>query len=500
MTALREAWSAAWTQLPPDVHAVMTKDQDGIRLPSDRAVRGFFYRAFRSELPASMRTRSKVYGENSVGPLEIDQIDQAVKGVADRLVRTARFLRTFEALATQDGLGVGDKREALLSFSFDKAGEHDDLSPEESDRLLDEFLGLPGTHRLRRLLDDDDVAAELERALAARPLPSPSPFGEDLADARGVLVSFLDDEHQRYSAAAVPDDDDVHPDTAARWAQVQASDVGRWHVFAPVVGLTSFPVPVRPAVRDPRRRAARAGEGSYVEHWLDTSLERRVWGALDIERADRVGLPDERVLLEQELDRAVAPLGLADRDSQALVALGIALVTGLDKVNPGSRASRIVGRKFEVWLQIQKDLAERASIPGLVLNLVDDPVEWYIAALWRRAHGHDVRGTVAHTPHEVMRTLIGIGSTASRRLGELSLRLSNELRRETRDIVGERVEAVVLHALSIGEDPTELHSMCWHGDPRDPADVAQWASWAAEAGQPVSLRQLVRWRERNMPL
>lgn len=499
MTALREAWSAAWTQLPADVHAVMTKDKDGLRLPNDRVVRGFFARAFGSELPASMRTRPKVYGETPVGPLEVDQIDQAVKGVADRLVRTARLLSTFDELATQNRLRVGDKREALLSFAFDKAGEHDDLDREEADRLLDEFLEIPGTRGLTRLLDDDEVAAELQRALAECTLPVPEPFGEALDEARGILVAFLDDEHQRFSAAALSDDAEPHPESTARWQEVRASDVGRWHVFAPTVGLTSFPSPGLPTAREPRPQVAQAGEASYVKHWLDTSLERRLWGALSVSRDDRVGLPDERVLLDQELDRAVAPLGLAERDSQALLALGIALMIGLDKRSPDSRAAKIVGRQFAGWLQVQRALAGSASIPGLVLNLVDDPVEWYVAALWRRAHGHDVRGTVAHTPHEVMRTLIGIGSTASRRLGELSLRLSNELRRETRDLLGERVEAVILHAISDGADPTEIHSICWHGDPQDPADAAQWASWAADAGQTVTLTQLVRWRERNEP-
>jgi hypothetical protein len=498
VTSLREAWSDAWAQLPQDVHDAMTKEKDGLRLPSDRAIKGFFARAFGSELPTSMRTRPNVYGSTEVGPLEVDQIDLAVKAVSDRLVRTALFLRTFEKLATQDRLRVGDKREALLSFAFDKASEYDQLEVDKADALLDEFLAIPSPSVVTRLLNDDDAAAKLESALATRSLPSPEPFGDAFAQARGVLVAFLNDEHLRYSATAISTE--PHADTTTRWEAVRNSDIARWHSIAQGVGLTSLPAPQMPPVRDPRGNDANAVEATYIDHWLDSSLERRLRGALDVNRDARLGLPDERTLLEFELDRAVAPLGLADRDSQVLLALGIALVIGLDQDEPDTRASAIVGGQFARWFAVQKILAGQASIPDHIVNIVDDPVDWYISSLWRRAHGHDVRGTVAHTPQEVWRTLIGIGSTASRRLGELSRKLSNQLRRETRDTIGERVEAVIHHALSIGVDPADLHDFCWDADPADPADVAQWDAWAAGAGVRVTLKQLVQWREKNRPL
>ena len=198
-----------------------------------------------------MRTRPYVYGTTGVGPLEVDQIDLAVKAVSERLVRTARFLRTFERLATQDRLRVGDKREALLSFAFDKAGEYDRPRTRSggcSARRLPrdpEPLGPHEAPRRRR------PAGDLETDLATDHCPVPNPSGMTFEAARGVLLAFLNDEHLRYSAPTPPSRTRT---PATRWEAARNSDVARWHVLAHGVGLTSLPAPQMATCPRPTRK------------------------------------------------------------------------------------------------------------------------------------------------------------------------------------------------------------------------------------------------------
>ena len=196
-------------------------------------------------------------GSADVGPLEVDQIDLAVK--ASPITSSARRGSCGRSRCWRPRAGfVSATGERHCSRSPSTRPGSTTSSSRRGRSAARRIPRDPSPSVLTKLLDDDGWQATSRPTLP--PIASVSPaVRRRLRAARGVLVAFLNDEHLRYSAAATSAE--LHPDTAARWEAARSSDVARWHVLAQGVGLTSLPVPRRPPVRDPRGKRRQRPRG-----------------------------------------------------------------------------------------------------------------------------------------------------------------------------------------------------------------------------------------------
>ncbi len=524
MTRLNAAWSNAWELLPSEAHEVLTKTKYGRQLPNDRAVRGIFSMAF-SDLPTKHRSNPEINGTRDINQIEAAEIARQVAEQADRLVSTVRLLRILQQKVTRESLGVGDKRESLLAFAWVKSEEYDEhASEDEIDELLDEFLRVPNSTGVSRLLDDDEVTEEIARDLAVVDFPArPADGGQ--GDGWDTLADFLDDaDLASYDHAAAPPPSE---ESIRRWQAVLAADLNGWHWRAQALGLTEDDEPQRPVVRERRPRVPTAVDDGMVR-WLDSSLERRVCGALKGRRILRVGLPGELELVQAEVNRAAAPLGLQSREARAVMALGAALMILVQSQPYGAAASvqgdglastaasSIVGAQFRKWRRIRAETSGVSGFPRAdtapvfedssgvqvedrIVNAFEDPVGWYCTLLWRRIHGHEVRNGLPSGPVEAWSLLTGLALTATGRLDELAVKLGSQATKPVASTINERVDTVLSNLLASGISPEVLHAFCIKADAEDAMHRKQWREWTRDLAVRLSLREFVTWRNPHVP-
>ncbi|MFD5403222.1 hypothetical protein [Streptomyces griseorubiginosus] len=166
----------------------------------------------------------------------------------------------------------------------------------------------------------------------------------------------------------------------------------------PHLGLTAHPVPPRPEV-------GRSASTATLPEPFDRTLLERLFTVLQAS-THREHLPTVPELVEREVGRSCAPLGLHDESLRVTVVLGGRLAVGLDPLGTGgsvagtTAAHRIVNSRWQREASVLR--ARRMTVSpdpdpdgGGVLNALaqDLRTPWaaYMRRLWVRLHGRDVR-------------------------------------------------------------------------------------------------------------
>lgn len=434
MSALRGVWDSAWAELPEPVHLVFSKH----RKPLKAVVTGMFPTAF-AELDARLRTYRQMTRNPALDDVDDALVREAVRRLTPQLTHAALNYARLEEALEGDDLGMSNRLETLSRFAWKVTSEHGPVDVDTAKGLLaKEYPPAATLRNLQRALDDREVVAEVEAALAGvapRAAPASDP-GEVLAPFVSTILS------SSTLAALERSTDPVELASAERqaWASLIAHpDLGEIHGVARALWLAhQVPVPV-PGLTEPSPRPLEppphpdAKPTMAPPRALEQSLVDRLRRPLDTDRDQLVHITPRQVLLD-EVHRCVAPLGLASPGAQAIFAVVRQLGYEVGRAPSSARrpeglaAAALpdtpVGRSFV--RAVSRVRAAKANTRGYarashdVLSTLDDPTIRFAQELWGRAHGHDVRSSLDFTDlAEVFSQLfLGVRETMFRRLDE----------------------------------------------------------------------------------
>ncbi|MFT4126856.1 MAG: hypothetical protein QM662_11570 [Gordonia sp. (in: high G+C Gram-positive bacteria)] len=526
MPPIDTVWRDAWSTLPDDVHEVLSTRSGTGWFPTARVVRSLFPTVFGSDipaelaLPARLRSRRHITSGKSIAVLDLSRTEDehvaairaAVAHQAPRLERTARAIRALEDAATGAGMGVTDKREALLKLAWTESAAAAPLADDAVRQVITRYGTAPYVDGLRRLLDSrPGLRNELAQLRADHPVPAKPPKDVDryLVRAYPILCAFLDDPCLGSPARlrAADPTDPVDAETGRRWDAVYELDPGYWEWRTEAMGLSTAspppPAPIRIA-DEPRRP-----DGTRPL-WLDSSIERRLISVLRYPHEQRARLPDEEQLLRAEVQRSCQQLGVRSHAARLLLVLGAVVFTMLDDRAPGEvvRVGGIAlpdtalaaGVRTHVakWRRARETTARSARTPNAVTTHVD-PSGRYLPELCKRVHGHDVLGVADYTATQAYDLLSGIARTVTERIDAMpttplpsapDVSAADELRMSVAEVTAIRAVAgaalgeLVTRALPDRSAITEQ-------------DRANWQAWTTAAGSSLTLDAFLDWLDDN---
>ena len=342
-----------------------------------------------------------------LAPEPAARLDALIRESGPQLVATAQWFTLLKRTRRALGVVAGNPQDLYFQRCFELAAEHgepaagagalarsvvEDVAEADGGRTVD---------ALKRYLTDATHHAALERELAAAwEAREPTPFG-DTAVAVALATEVLDTcgraEGVRNSPAYTAMVEAGHGDLLGRALWAHASGVWGRDDLPAHLGLTERELPPRP-------RVGRGASTATLPAPLDRTLFERLFVVLQ-SSARREELPTVPELVEREVGRSCAPLGLYDETLRVAVVLGGRLAVGLDPLGIGesapgrTAAHRVVNSRWRREASVLR--ARRMTVSprpdpdrGVLEALAQDlrtPWTAYMRRLWVRLHGRDVR-------------------------------------------------------------------------------------------------------------
>ena len=345
-----------------------------------------------------------------LGAREAASLDGLVREAGGCLAATAQWYTLLKKVRRALGIVAGNPQDLYFQICFELATEHGAPST-GADALaraaVEDVAGAAGgrtVEALKEHLADSVRRSRLDGELAAawggrRPAPA-----GDAVVAAALAAELLE------SCGAAGRDGNA-PETPAFAAMVEGghgSLLGRalWTHTSGVWGredlpahleLTGHQVPPRPEV-------GRGASTATLPAPLDRTLFERVFTVLQAS-VHREELPTVPELVQREVGRSCAPLGLDDESLRVAVVLGGRLAVGLDPLGSGESGSgrtaahRVVNGRWQREASVLR--ARRMTVSphpdpdgGVLDALAQDlrtPWVAYMRRLWVRLHGRDVR-------------------------------------------------------------------------------------------------------------
>jgi hypothetical protein len=409
-----EAVHRAWRALPDAVLQSPLTSRPAF-VPSDRTRRTLLPRIL-VKSPAGARSRNKSILINEP---EAQMIGDEMAAAAKVLEDTVGWIQLLR-LAAREARITGIDNEKYFVPAYDLALEHGYLGAKSEGRVLAtevfwrEFLETrePSVDDVRRELSDPAFVTKLSGILdqewvdGRRFPPDPeaadlSRLGRELLDLFGSQLEILDE-----------------PRAERLWGEISGHGaVDSWHDRANSLELTDADFPPRPSVL----RAA--GQDRALPLPLDRTIQDRVDGILGSgARERRIGLPPAKQMLLDETERSCKPLGLGTRRSRAIVVLGAYISHAFSLADARvadnwakaaqqgqTRAAYTINRRLRRMSALYA-AAIKGRLNGSLLNRLEDPAVPYLAKLWTRVRGREVRGQDLTDPHEVWLTLSNVAS------------------------------------------------------------------------------------------
>ncbi|MFF3965948.1 hypothetical protein ACFYZI_30800 [Streptomyces griseorubiginosus] len=371
-------------------------------------------------LPLIVRpTLRPEFAADFLGAREAEQLDALIRESGAVLEATAQWFTLLKKTRRALGIVAGNPQDLYFQRCFELATEHGAPGPGAeavAKSVLADVVDATGgrtVEALKEHLADSArwarLDAELTTAWDGREAATGAADGREAAtgaDDTGPPDEVLD-------ACGVPGA--VSPAFGAMVRAGHGSLLGRalWSAHLadvgdradlwgrsdvpPHLGLTAHRVPPRPEV-------GRSASTATLPAPFDRTLFERLFTVLQTS-THREHLPTVPELVEREVGRSCAPLGLHDESLRVTVVLGGRLAVGLDPLGtggsvPGSTAAhRIVNSRWQREASVLR--ARRMTVSpgpdpdGGVLNALaqDLRTPWaaYMRRLWVRLHGRDVR-------------------------------------------------------------------------------------------------------------
>ncbi|MFD4856302.1 hypothetical protein [Streptomyces atratus] len=339
-----------------------------------------------------------------LGPERAARLDALIRESAPRLAATARWFTLLKKARRALGVVAGNPQDLYFQRCFELATEHGapSVGAEAVARAVVEEVADAGGGRtveaLRGHLADTGRCARLDAELAVAWESRPTVPASGVAAAVTLAAEVLD-------ACVAPGDspayalmvDAGHGGVFGRALWTHANEI--WGAEEPPahLGLTARRVPSRPEV-------GRGASTATLPAPLDRTLFERLFVVLQ-SSARREELPTVPELVEREVGRSCAPLGLYDESLRVVVVLGGRLAVGLDPLGTGepapgrTAAHRAVNSRWRREASVLR--ARRMTVSphpdpdgGPLEALARDlrtPWAAYMRRLWVRLHGRDVR-------------------------------------------------------------------------------------------------------------
>ncbi|TCR16330.1 hypothetical protein [Streptomyces sp. BK205] len=361
-------------------------------------------------LPLIVRpTLRPEFAADFLGAREAEQLDALIRESGAVLEATAQWFTLLKKTRRALGIVAGNPQDLYFQRCFELATEHGAPGPgaeAAAKSVLADVVDATGgrtVEALKEHLADSARRARLDAELTAAWAGREAATGaadtgpaDEVLDACGVpgamspaFAAMVRAGHGSLLGRALWS---AHPadvgDRADLWDR---SDV------PPHLGLTAHRVPPRPGV-------GRSASTATLPAPFDRTLFERLFTVLQTS-THREHLPTVPELVEREVGRSCAPLGLHDESLRVTVVLGGRLAVGLDPLGTGgsvagsTAAHRIVNSRWQREASVLR--ARRMTVSpgpgpdGGVLNALaqDLRTPWaaYMRRLWVRLHGRDVR-------------------------------------------------------------------------------------------------------------
>ncbi|MXP20196.1 hypothetical protein GIY30_02270 [Gordonia sp. HNM0687] len=521
--------------MPEAVHpALSQRDGDGW-FPSNRTIRSLFPTAFGADiaddlmLPAKLRGYVHIRGDKTIEKLDqsrtaeenAERIRQAVGAQTERLVRLAEMLPTLETSSSGQVLGVADKREALLKLAWEESRYLAPLDHETASEIVAATTAARNIATVRNYLTDAIVVEDLTRRRdrESAPRPKPTTFDRDMRRYESTAIGFLDDtaldtKHRALRDGTATTDELVGPGTSstAKWEAVRAIDASLWEWRTAALGLasTSPPSPAPILIADEPQAVRSAGPATP---WLDTSVERRLASVLRGERSTRTRLPPERDLLDLEVDRSCRPLGVDSHAARCVMALGATVVPmiGARDEKPTAIAGQEVADTlvanrvrtcFAKWKEQREKSSGSATTP-YVGDAAEDPSSYYMSTLWKRIHGHDVRGIADYDAAAAHDLLTGTARTVTNRIDARVYAPTTGSGPSSAPESSYRDLAESVELVQEAVDDAVAWQTFWRTArqqrPPSPELLWQWETWTSLADTTLELRDVFAWMDSHEP-
>ncbi|MCL2551558.1 MAG: hypothetical protein FWE75_05400 [Actinomycetia bacterium] len=333
------------------------------------------------------------------------QLEALIGEFGPSLAATARWFTLLKKARRARGVVAGNPQDLYFQRCFELAAEHGPPqagAPAVADAVVEELAQAGGgrtVEALRAHLADGGRRARLETELARAWESRPTAPTTGVATAVTLAAEALD------ACAATPGDSPAYAAMVAAghgallgralWARTS----GVWGAEGPPspLGLTAHRAPPRPGV-------GHGASTATLPAPLDRTLFERIFVVLQ-SSARRDELPAVPMLVEREVGRSCAPLGLDDESLRVTVVLGGRLAVGLDPLGTGdpapgrTAAHRAVNsrwrREASVLRARRMTVSPRPDPDGGALEALarDLRTPWaaYMRRLWVRLHGRDVR-------------------------------------------------------------------------------------------------------------
>lgn len=346
-----------------------------------------------------------------LAPEQAVQLDALIRESGARLVATARWFTLLKRTRRALGIVAGNPQDLYFQRCFELAAEHgppsadtDSVAGALARAVVEDVADADGgrtVDALKRYLTDAAQQARLDGELdtlwAARQSAPPSDTATAVALATEVLEACRGAEGPRNASAYVTMVGARHGGLLGRALWAHASGVWGRDDLPAHLGLTDWQLPPRPQV-------GRGASTATLPAPLDRTLFERLFVVLQ-SSARREELPTVPELVEREVGRSCAPLGLYDESLRVAVVLGGRLAVGLDPLGTGdsapgrTAAHRAVNsrwrREASVLRARRMTVSPRPDPDGGVLDALaqDLRTPWvaYMRRLWVRLHGRDVR-------------------------------------------------------------------------------------------------------------
>lgn len=337
-----------------------------------------------------------------LGAPEAARLAALIQEAGVRLAATAQWFALLKKTRRALGIVAGNPQDLYFQLCFELATAHG-APADGADRLarttLAEVADAAGgrtVDALKHHLADAAQHARLDGALAAawagRQLAPVDDAGAAATLAADVLEAGGGTTADKAFAAMV---DGGH-----------GSQVGRalWARTSGIWGRDDLPEHLRLTAHDapPRPEVGRSASTATLPAPLDRTLFERIFVVLQTS-TQREDLPTVPELVQREVGRSCAPLGLYDESLRVAAVVGGRLAVGLDPLGGGetaprqTAAHRAVNRRWQREASVLRARRMTTSPDpdggALAALAADLRTPWiaYMRRLWVRLHGRDVR-------------------------------------------------------------------------------------------------------------
>ncbi|WP_406440392.1 hypothetical protein OHB14_16155 [Streptomyces sp. NBC_01613] len=350
-----------------------------------------------------------------LGPAQATHLDALIQESGTRLRATAQWFTLLKKTRRALGIVAGHPQDLYFQRCFELATEYgapsagtaagavaravvEEVADAGDGRTVEALKSHLADAARRTRLDEELAGAWESRLPASDPTPAPA---TDVDTAIALAAEVLEACGASGPAGNSPEYASMveagHGGLFGRALWAHANGVWGAEGSPAHLGLTAHQAPPRPEV-------GRTASTATLPAPLDRTLFERLFVVLQ-SSARREELPAVPDLVQREVGRSCAPLGLYDESLRVAVVLGGRLAVGLDPLGTGAAAPgrtaahRAVNgrwrREASVLRARRMTVSPRPDPDGGVLDaLAQDlrtPWSAYMRRLWVRLHGRDVR-------------------------------------------------------------------------------------------------------------